>query len=245
MIAVVPILAVVAHRQNPREQHRLLDSEHAAPGPVPAHLAREAKHKAKAAIDTFFTRTGDVVSAGVVALGQVTALTVSAFACVQRSPDDCLAVGCAADCAGTSPPDGVEAISSRSRSRIGRRQHLVQILDREAAEARERRSDAVDRRVERLAPDDRRQQLKDVFEMARLRSSEDSLRAAGSDLRSIEQMVAAPSLRRHGQLPFDHGDDFRAVEGQFRILRSGSDRWRGCSDTAPRSANRQARRSGR
>ena len=42
--------------------------------------SREAKYKAKAAIDTFFTRTGDVVSAGVVALGQVTALTVPAFA---------------------------------------------------------------------------------------------------------------------------------------------------------------------
>ena len=32
---------------------------------------REAKYKAKAAIDTFFTRTGDVVSAGFVGLGQV------------------------------------------------------------------------------------------------------------------------------------------------------------------------------
>ena len=41
---------------------------------------REAKYKAKAAIDTFFTRTGDVLSAGAVALGQVAALTVSAFA---------------------------------------------------------------------------------------------------------------------------------------------------------------------
>jgi AAA family ATP:ADP antiporter len=41
---------------------------------------REAKYKAKAAIDTFFTRAGDVVSAGFVGLGQVTALTTSAFA---------------------------------------------------------------------------------------------------------------------------------------------------------------------
>jgi ATP:ADP antiporter, AAA family len=41
---------------------------------------REAKYKAKAAIDTFFTRTGDVVSAGFVGLGQVLGLTTSAFA---------------------------------------------------------------------------------------------------------------------------------------------------------------------
>ena len=41
---------------------------------------REAKYKAKAAIDTFFTRAGDVVSAGFVGVGQVAALTTSAFA---------------------------------------------------------------------------------------------------------------------------------------------------------------------
>jgi AAA family ATP:ADP antiporter len=42
--------------------------------------SREAKYKAKAAIDTFFTRTGDVASAGAVYVGQVTGLTTSAFA---------------------------------------------------------------------------------------------------------------------------------------------------------------------
>jgi ATP:ADP antiporter, AAA family len=41
---------------------------------------REAKYKAKAAIDTFFTRTGDVISAGFVGLGQVMGLTTAAFA---------------------------------------------------------------------------------------------------------------------------------------------------------------------
>jgi ATP:ADP antiporter, AAA family len=41
---------------------------------------REAKYKAKAAIDTFFTRAGDVLSAGFVGLGQVVGLTVAAFA---------------------------------------------------------------------------------------------------------------------------------------------------------------------
>ena len=41
---------------------------------------REAKYKAKAAIDTFFTRTGDVASAGAVYVGQVMGLTTAAFA---------------------------------------------------------------------------------------------------------------------------------------------------------------------
>ena len=42
--------------------------------------SREAKYKAKAAIDTFFTRTGDVASAGAVYVGQVVGLTTAAFA---------------------------------------------------------------------------------------------------------------------------------------------------------------------
>jgi ATP:ADP antiporter, AAA family len=42
--------------------------------------SREAKYKAKAAIDTFFTRAGDVFSAGFVGLGQVIGLTTSSFA---------------------------------------------------------------------------------------------------------------------------------------------------------------------
>jgi AAA family ATP:ADP antiporter len=44
--------------------------------------SREAKYKAKAAVDTFFTRAGDVLSAGFVGLGQVAGLTVSAFAAI-------------------------------------------------------------------------------------------------------------------------------------------------------------------
>ena len=42
--------------------------------------SREAKYKAKAAIDTFFTRAGDVVSAGAVYVGQLVGLTTAAFA---------------------------------------------------------------------------------------------------------------------------------------------------------------------
>jgi AAA family ATP:ADP antiporter len=44
--------------------------------------SREAKYKAKAAIDTFCVRGGDVVSAGFVALGQVLNLAVPVFAAV-------------------------------------------------------------------------------------------------------------------------------------------------------------------
>ena len=44
--------------------------------------SREAKYKAKAAIDTFFTRTGDVVSAGAVFAGQLLTLSTAAFASI-------------------------------------------------------------------------------------------------------------------------------------------------------------------
>jgi ATP:ADP antiporter, AAA family len=44
--------------------------------------SREAKYKAKAAIETFCTRTGDVVSAGFVALGQLIGLAVPVFALI-------------------------------------------------------------------------------------------------------------------------------------------------------------------
>jgi ATP:ADP antiporter, AAA family len=42
--------------------------------------SREAKYKAKAAIDTFFTRVGDIASAGVVAVGHAAGLAISTFA---------------------------------------------------------------------------------------------------------------------------------------------------------------------
>ena len=44
--------------------------------------SREAKYKAKAAIDTFCARIGDVVSAGFVALGQVIGVAVPVFAAI-------------------------------------------------------------------------------------------------------------------------------------------------------------------
>lgn len=79
VIAVAPILAVVRvgkilenstdySIQNTLRQALFLPT------------SREAKYKAKAAIDTFFTRVGDIVSAGVVALGVVGALTTAVFA---------------------------------------------------------------------------------------------------------------------------------------------------------------------
>jgi AAA family ATP:ADP antiporter len=42
--------------------------------------SREAKYKAKAAIDTFFMRTGDVLQAGVVGVGTQLQLALSGFA---------------------------------------------------------------------------------------------------------------------------------------------------------------------
>jgi ATP:ADP antiporter, AAA family len=79
MIAVAPILAVVRigkilenstdySIQNTLRQALFLPT------------TREAKYKAKAAIDTFFTRGGDVISAGFVALGQWTGVATPVFA---------------------------------------------------------------------------------------------------------------------------------------------------------------------
>ena len=44
--------------------------------------SREAKYKAKQAVDSFFVRTGDVIQAGVVFAGERLALAVPAFAAV-------------------------------------------------------------------------------------------------------------------------------------------------------------------
>jgi ATP:ADP antiporter, AAA family len=44
--------------------------------------SREAKYKAKAAVDTFFTRVGDIASAAVVAIGHAAGLATAAFATV-------------------------------------------------------------------------------------------------------------------------------------------------------------------
>jgi AAA family ATP:ADP antiporter len=79
LIAVAPVLAVVRvgkilenstdySIQNTLRQALFLPT------------SREAKYKAKAAIDTFFTRVGDIVSAGFVGLGQITGLTTAMFA---------------------------------------------------------------------------------------------------------------------------------------------------------------------
>ena len=92
IIAVAPILAVVRigkilenstdySIQNTLRQALFLPT------------SREAKYKAKAAIDTFFTRAGDVVSAGFVGLGQATGLSRAGIRRPQRRADGRVAVG--------------------------------------------------------------------------------------------------------------------------------------------------------
>ncbi len=79
IIAVAPLLAVV-------RVGKILENstDYSVQNTVRQALflptSREAKYKAKAAIDTFFTRAGDVVSAGFVACGQLVGMTISAFA---------------------------------------------------------------------------------------------------------------------------------------------------------------------
>ncbi len=44
--------------------------------------SREAKYKAKQAVDSFFVRAGDVIQAGIVFIGERLLLTVPAFAAI-------------------------------------------------------------------------------------------------------------------------------------------------------------------
>ena len=44
--------------------------------------SREAKYKAKQAVDSFFVRSGDVLQAGIVFIGERLLLTVPAFAAI-------------------------------------------------------------------------------------------------------------------------------------------------------------------
>ena len=79
VIAVAPILAVI-------RVGKILENgtDYSIQNTIRAALflptSREAKYKSKAAIDTFFMRTGDVVSAGFVAAGKALSVGVPAFA---------------------------------------------------------------------------------------------------------------------------------------------------------------------
>jgi len=79
VIAVVPILAVV-------RVSKLLENstDYSIQNTIRAALflptSREAKYKSKAAIDTFFVRTGDVLAAGCVAIGAALSIAWPAFA---------------------------------------------------------------------------------------------------------------------------------------------------------------------
>jgi AAA family ATP:ADP antiporter len=79
VIAVVPLLAVV-------RVGKILENatDYSIQNTIRQALylptSREAKYKAKAAIDTFFTRTGDVISAGFVGAGTTLGVGVPVFA---------------------------------------------------------------------------------------------------------------------------------------------------------------------
>jgi hypothetical protein len=112
LIAVAPILAVVRvgkilenstdySIQNTLRQALFLPT------------TREAKYKAKAAIDTFFTRTGDVVSPGSSA-SSACRFDGSGICGHQRRADDRMVVGGPSDCTRASPPYGVAALIVRA-----------------------------------------------------------------------------------------------------------------------------------
>jgi AAA family ATP:ADP antiporter len=79
IIAVAPILAVVRIGKI-LENSTDYSIQNTLRQALYLPTSRESKYKAKAAIDTFFTRAGDVLSAGFVYAGQVAGATVPVFA---------------------------------------------------------------------------------------------------------------------------------------------------------------------
>jgi AAA family ATP:ADP antiporter len=79
VIAVVPLLAVVRIGKV-LENSTDYSIQNTIRQALYLPLTREAKYKAKAAIDTLFTRTGDVLSAGFVAAGTAIGLGAGGFA---------------------------------------------------------------------------------------------------------------------------------------------------------------------
>jgi AAA family ATP:ADP antiporter len=80
-LAFVPLLAVVSVvkvLENSSDYSINNTAKHALFLPT----SREAKYKAKQAVDSFFVRTGDVVQAGIVFAGERLAFAVPAFASV-------------------------------------------------------------------------------------------------------------------------------------------------------------------
>jgi AAA family ATP:ADP antiporter len=79
VIAVVPLLAIVRVGKI-LENSTDYSIQNTIRQALYLPLTREAKYKAKAAIDTFFTRTGDVMSAGFVAAGTAIGVGAGGFA---------------------------------------------------------------------------------------------------------------------------------------------------------------------
>jgi AAA family ATP:ADP antiporter len=80
-IAIVPILMVVQLTkvlENATDYSLNNTVRHALYLPTP----REAKYKAKAATDTFFVRFGDMLQAGIVAVGTTLAFSIGQFAVI-------------------------------------------------------------------------------------------------------------------------------------------------------------------
>ena len=99
------------------------------------------------------------------------------------------------------------------------RQDLIQILDRQPSNAGIGRADTIDGRVQRLARDNRREQREDVLQMTgALGVGCLSLRRLVG-VRKIQQAIAAPDLRCHGELPFHDRDHVAAIDRQLGVLR--------------------------
>ena len=107
VIAIAPVLAVIRWGkilENSTDYSIQNTLRHALFLPT----TREAKYKAKSVIDTFCTRIGDVLQAGVVFVGTAIGLGVWGFAWLNVALTVAWLARCGADRAGTSEEDGVE-----------------------------------------------------------------------------------------------------------------------------------------
>jgi len=99
------------------------------------------------------------------------------------------------------------------------RQDLIEIFDSQPSNAGIRRADTVDRRVEKLARENRREKGKDVLEMTgALGLGWWGLGRLGG-VRKIQQTIAPPDLRCHRERLVHDCEDAVAIDRQLVILR--------------------------
>jgi len=101
-------------------------------------------------------------------------------------------------------------------------QDLIEIFDRQPSNAGIRRADTIDGRVQRLTRDDRREQGKDVLEMAGAHHVGRFGFRRLVNVGKIEQAIALPDLGCHRELALHDRDHVGAIDRELGIFRHDS-----------------------